>query len=127
MTQVVLRKSALLSLVPHGMVYRMALNVIHRHLKKDQLVFTTDEMQHKMFVVFAGVVVVESHSTVSSKKLEMSHFYYPTEIEPDDVSARALQDSIVGIIDVMSFKAVQDLYPEGVINWDRTLNIVGHC
>jgi len=117
MTRLVLRKSRLFPLVPQGMIYYLAISVTHRQIQKDELVFAENEKHDKMFLVFTGAVTVESHTTVSTKRLEVSDIYYPTEDEPKDIIIRASEESIIGMFAVKSFKEAHDLYPEGIIVW----------
>ena len=117
MTRLVLRKSRLFPLVSQGMIYYLAISLTHRQIQKDELVFAENEKHDKMFVVFTGAVTVESHTTVSTKRLEVSDIYYPTEDEPKDIIIRASEESIIGMFAVKSFKEAHDLYPEGIIVW----------
>ena len=121
MTRLVLRRSPLFELIPPGMVYYLALNLTHRQLQREELVFAENEKHDKMFVVFTGVVTVESDTTVSTKRLEVSKVYYPTEDEPDDVIIRATEDCIIGMFDVKAFKYAHDLYPEAIIAWKNAV------
>ena len=117
MTRLVLRRSPLFPLVPSGMIYYLAVNLVHRQLKRGELVFAENQKRDKMFVVFTGVVIVQSDATVSTKQLEVSDIYYPTEDEPDDVTVQASEECIIGLFDVKSFKSAHDLYPDGIIIW----------
>ena len=117
MTRLVLRRCRLFPLVPQGMIYYLAVSLVHREMRKDELVFADNENRDKMFVVFMGVITVESDTTVSTTRLEVSDIYYPTEDELGDLTIRANEDSIIGLFDVKSFKEAHDLYPNGIIVW----------
>ena len=117
MTRLVLRRCRLFPLVPQGMIYYLAVSVVHRQMRTGERVFAENENRDKMFVVFTGVVTVESDTTVSTTRLEVSDIYFPTEDEPGDLTIRASEDSIIGIFDVKSFKEAHDLYPNGIIVW----------
>lgn len=117
MTRLVLRRSHLLSFAPAGMIYHIALCVTHKKVQKDQIIFSEGQKRDKMFVVFTGAVLVESDSTVSERRLEVSDIYCPTDDEPEDTVIRADVECVLGMFDVKSFKDVHDCYPDAIVTW----------
>ena len=119
MTRLVLRKSRLLSMASSGMIYHIALNIIYKELEQDHLLYGANQPRDKLFVVLTGAIVAESDSTVSTRRYEATQIYFPSNDEPEDLTVMAKEDSLVGIVDVEMFRAVQDQYPDAIINWDH--------
>ena len=119
MTRLILRKSRLLSMASSGMIYHIALNIIYKELQKDQLLYGANQPRDKLFIVLTGAIVAESDSTVSTRRYEATKIYFPSNDDPEDLTVMAKEDSLVGIGDVEMFRAVQDQYPDAIINWEH--------
>ena len=115
-----LRKSSLLTEVPSGFIYMLALSITVKEVTQGEIIFNDQDCREYIFILLNGLAILESESEVVAEKYHPYDIFFVKDSMPPDIYVRALETSVVGIFPLPALKEIQDIYPDAVLNWTAT-------